>query len=97
MKKNVIVIGDKEYDCNDLADREREKLKKRKLTAKKASKKRESTKYVQRISKATDLVEESIQDRIDQGKDVGAKEVEGMIKRLEKTVSNLKELRKQAS
>lgn len=97
MKKNVIVIGDKEYDCNDLADREREKLKKRKLTAKKASKKRESTKNVQRIAKATDLVEESIQDRIDQGKDVGAKEVEGMIKRLEKTVSNLKELRKQAS
>ena len=64
MKKNVIVIGDKEYDCNDLADREREKLKKRKLTAKKASQKRESTKNVQRIVKATDLVEESIQDRI---------------------------------
>lgn len=93
----TVTIGGKEYDCDDLAEREREKLKKRRTYQKKYSKKRESTKNVDRIEEATDVVEESIENRIKKGDKVPESEVKGLIKRLENTIKDLRELRKKAS
>jgi len=95
-KKETVKIGDKEYDCDDLAEREREKLAKRRKSSKKTAKKRESTKNVDRIEKATDIVEENIEERMDKG-EVKVKEVKTIITRLESTIDQLKQLRKKAS
>jgi hypothetical protein len=97
MKKNTVTINDQELDCDDLAEREREQLAKRRKSSKKQAKKRESTKNVQRVTKTVDLVRESISDRIEKGEDIGKREIEGLIKRVEGAITELKELRKKAS
>jgi hypothetical protein len=96
-KKPTVKIGDDEFDCDDLAERERKQLANRRKTTAKSSKKRESTKNVEKVEKATDLVEKSIEKRKDQGKTVSLTEVETMIGSTKGLIRKLEGLLKKAS
>ena len=93
--KTTVKIGDKEVDCDDLIEAEREKLSKRRKQSKEQSKKRESTKNIQRIDKATKKIETSIQERLENGKTLSKSEIDKLIKECEDLITKLKDYLKQ--
>ena len=77
-------------ECQELIDKEKVALKKRKISAKKAAAKPESKKNVERISKATDVVEKSIKERKSAGKKPTIAELKALIKEHEEAIKMLK-------
>ena len=78
-KPQKIKIGDQEFDCDDLVAEERERLAKKRASAKKSAKKPESKKNTKRLDKTTDTIKENIKDRIDDGKKPSKREIVALI------------------
>lgn len=88
-KKEIV-----DWDCDDLIEKEKAKLKKRKTAAKKRDKKTEKTKNNERVDKVVEIVEDGIKDRISKGKPVTKAEVEGLIRRYEEAIADLNKILK---
>jgi hypothetical protein len=91
-----IKIGDEEFDCDDLAEREAKRVKERRKRYDENKTKRPATKNSDRIEKTTELIEKSIEKRISQGKTVSKSEIEKMIEKAEALIRKLKKLLKDA-
>jgi len=96
-KPATVKIGDEEYDCEELAERERKQLSNRRKSTAKRNKKSESSKNVEKVKDTTKKVEESLDERIDQGKTVSVSEVETMIGSTKGLIRKLEGLLKKAS
>ena len=83
-----------DWDCDELIEKEKAKLKKRKAAQKKRSSKSEPTKQRERVEKVTATVEKSIKERIKSGKSVSKKEVLSLIEMYEREIADLKKLLK---
>lgn len=83
-----------DWDCDELIEKEKAKLKKRKSAQKKRSNKSEPTKQRERVEKVTATVEKSIKERIKSGKSVSKKEVTSLIEMYEREITDLKKLLK---
>lgn len=81
-----------DWDCDELIEKEKAKLKKRKAAQKKRSNKSEPTKQRERVEKVTATVEKSIKERIKTGKSVSKKEVLSLIEMYEREIADLKKL-----
>ena len=79
-----------DYDCDELIEKEKAKAKKAKASAAKRAKKPESKKNVERVEKATEVVEKSIKERKSTGKQVTAEEIKKLIKEHEEAIKMLK-------
>jgi hypothetical protein len=88
-KKKIV-----DWDCDDLIEKEKAKLKKRKAAQKKRSSKSEPAKQRERVEKVTTTVEKSIKERIKSGKSVSKKEVMSLIEMYESEINDLKKLLK---
>lgn len=89
-KKSASSLDD--YDCDELIEKEKEKVKKRKANAlKKASepKKTEATKNKERIEKVTEVIETNIEKRIEKGQ-VSKSELQKLIAETEALLTKLK-------
>jgi len=90
--KNKAGMTDEE--CEELIKKEKERLAKRKKAEKKREAKPEPAKQRERVDKVTDVVENSIKERIASGKPVKKAEVENLIRQYEEAIADLKKLLK---
>jgi hypothetical protein len=87
-------ISELDYDCDDLIEKEKQRLAKRKKAEKKREAKPEPAKQRERVDKVTDVVENSIKERIASGKPVKKAEVEALIRQYEEAITDLKKILK---
>lgn len=85
-------VDGEEFDCDELIQEKIESKRKAKKAREERSKKRESVKNVERIEKASDLIEESIEIRLEKGKTLSKAEVEKLIKETEDLLKKLKQI-----
>jgi len=88
-KPKKVVQKDEDYDCDELIEEAKVASKKRKKYQDKQKNKRESTKNKQRLEKTSDLIAESIEIRVEKGKDLSKSEVEALISKTKKLLSIL--------
>lgn len=79
-KKKKNAAGMTAEECRELIEKEKAKSKKAKTAAAKRAKKPEAKKNIERIEKATEVVEKSIKDRKDSGKMPTIAELKALIK-----------------
>ena len=89
-KKKKNTAGMTEEECRELIAKEKAKSKKAKVAAAKRAKKPEAKKNVERIEKATEVVEKSIKERKETGKQPSIAEIKALIKEHEDAIKMLK-------
>jgi hypothetical protein len=86
--------GMTDAECEELIQKEKERLAKRKKAEKRREAKPEPAKQRERVDKVTDVVENSIKERIASGKPVKKAEVEALIRQYEEAITDLKKILK---
>lgn len=83
-----------DYDCDDLIQKEKERLAKRKKSDAKREKKPESVQQKERVERVNETVVKSIEERVEKGEKVSKSEIESLISSLEKQINVLKQILK---
>jgi len=93
--EDYVMIDGEMVDCSDLIAEEREKIEKRRNKAKKYAKKPDSQKNIARIKKATESIEDSIKERLKEGKSLSKSEIDSLISECQDLVKKLKKYLKE--
>jgi len=87
--------SEEEYDCDDLIQKAKSAKEKRQKASEEREKKRESTKNKERLEKASELITESIEVRIEKGTVPSKSELKSLIEKTQKLLNVLKQLEKE--